>query len=70
LPLQLGKQGCLPYEVEVRMRWLSGVALGLASLLAAEARAQAPPWRTDYAAARAEARRTGKPLFVVFRCVP
>jgi hypothetical protein len=27
-------------------------------------------WHTDYAAARAEARRTGKPLFVVFRCEP
>jgi hypothetical protein len=27
-------------------------------------------WRTDYAAARAEARRTGKPLLVVFRCEP
>jgi hypothetical protein len=27
-------------------------------------------WHTDYAAARAEARRTGKPLFVAFRCEP
>jgi hypothetical protein len=27
-------------------------------------------WRKDYAAARAEAKRTGKPLFVVFRCQP
>jgi hypothetical protein len=27
-------------------------------------------WYTDYAAARAEARKTGKPLLVVFRCEP
>ena len=27
-------------------------------------------WFTSYAAARAEARRTGKPLMVVFRCEP
>lgn len=27
-------------------------------------------WHTDYAAARAEARRTGKPIFLVFRCEP
>ena len=44
-------------------------------LLAAPAVAQrgapkAAGWHTDYAAARAEARRTGKPLFVVFRCEP
>jgi len=27
-------------------------------------------WRDDLAAARKEAARTGKPLLVVFRCVP
>lgn len=27
-------------------------------------------WFNDYAAARAEARRTGKPIFLVFRCEP
>ena len=27
-------------------------------------------WHTDYEAARAEARRTGKPIFLVFRCEP
>ena len=27
-------------------------------------------WYTDYATARAEAKRTGKPLFVAFRCEP
>ena len=26
------------------------------------------PWRTDWEAARDEARKNGKPLFVVFRC--
>ena len=27
-------------------------------------------WRTDYAAAKTEAKRTGKPMLVVFRCEP
>ena len=27
-------------------------------------------WHSDYATARAEAKRTGKPLFVAFRCEP
>jgi hypothetical protein len=27
-------------------------------------------WHNDYAAARAEAKRTGKPIFLVFRCEP
>lgn len=27
-------------------------------------------WLTDYAAAKAEAQRTGQPLMVVFRCEP
>jgi hypothetical protein len=27
-------------------------------------------WHTDYAAAKAEARRTGKPILLVFRCEP
>jgi hypothetical protein len=56
-------------------RVLAGVALVL--LGAADARAQnrkVEPakygWHTDYAAARAEARRTGKPIFLVFRCEP
>jgi hypothetical protein len=31
---------------------------------------RASGWHTDYAAARAEAKRSGKPLFVVFRCEP
>jgi hypothetical protein len=31
---------------------------------------KATGWHTDYATARAEAKRTGKPLFVVLRCEP
>lgn len=27
-------------------------------------------WYSDYAAAKAEAKRTGKPVFLVFRCEP
>jgi hypothetical protein len=27
-------------------------------------------WRSSWESARAEAKRTGKPLFVVFRCQP
>jgi hypothetical protein len=27
-------------------------------------------WHSDYASAKAEARRSGKPLMVVFRCEP
>jgi len=27
-------------------------------------------WHTDYAIAQAEARKTGKPLMIVFRCQP
>jgi hypothetical protein len=27
-------------------------------------------WHADYDAAKAEARRTGKPIFLVFRCEP
>jgi hypothetical protein len=47
--------------------------LGACALIVTTAAAQEakrPRWHRDYAAARAEARRTGKPLFVVFRCEP
>jgi hypothetical protein len=27
-------------------------------------------WHSDYATAKAEAKRTGKPIFLVFRCEP
>lgn len=57
--------------------WLIGCVLGLGFVTgrveAAEPPAKAPKggdWFTDYAAARAAARETGKPLFVVFRCQP
>ncbi len=29
---------------------------------------RAPHWFSDFAAAQKEAKKTGKPLFVVFRC--
>jgi len=50
-------------------------AVLISLILAAPALAQrvnpkATGWHTDYAAARAEAKRTGKPLFVAFRCEP
>jgi hypothetical protein len=51
----------------------SAVTLGVASLAGgggvrpATAPIAAPAWTGDYEAARAEARRTGKPLFVAFR---
>jgi hypothetical protein len=48
------------------------VLVALASLAAFTARAEDEgiAWRTDLARAREEARRDGKPLFVVFRCEP
>jgi hypothetical protein len=51
------------------------VALIASFLIAAPALAQkvnpkATGWHTDYASALAEAKRTGKPLFVAFRCEP
>jgi len=41
-----------------------------APALAHRVNPKATGWHTDYAAARAEAKRTGKPLFVAFRCEP
>jgi hypothetical protein len=57
--------------LEAKMR--SAVLVSL--LLAIPAVAQRPNpkasgWHTDYATAKAEAKRTGKPLFVAFRCEP
>jgi hypothetical protein len=55
------------------------VIAGLVVLLAAGSAGAQPPrkadpakfgWHTDYAAAKAEAKRTGKPIFLVFRCEP
>ena len=57
--------------------WLVGGVLGLVAL-AGEGQAAEPVaevarkkgWLTDYPTALAAARRTGKPLMVVFRCLP
>ena len=55
----------------LRMRSAVLIVLVLASPAFAQRKApSATGWHTDYAAARAEAKRTGKPLFVVFRCEP
>jgi hypothetical protein len=51
---------------------------GLALVLFPTSAPAAPPkfdaaklgWHADYAAATAEAKRTGKPIFLVFRCEP
>jgi hypothetical protein len=58
------------------MRWclISG-ALTLALFTTSNAQpvaelAQKKGWLTDYAAAKATARQSGKPLMVVFRCQP
>jgi hypothetical protein len=56
-------------------RWLLAGVLGVVSV-GGSVRGQAvrdpqhPRWFADYEAARVEARRSDKPLFVVFRCVP
>jgi len=53
-------------------RYISAV-LGLtlmSSLAAAPPDAKKFGWETDYIAAKAAATRTGKPMLVVFRCVP
>jgi hypothetical protein len=54
--------------------WLIGGVLGLAALgdgrPATAAELKRTGWLTDYPAARAAARRAGKPVFVVFRCEP
>ena len=54
------------------------VIAGLVVLLLAGVADARPPkpdaakfgWYTDYAAAKAEARRTGKPMMLVLRCEP
>ena len=49
-------------------------ALALAGFLSAPASAQSDDgmveWLDDYGEALAEARRTGKPIFLEFRCAP
>jgi hypothetical protein len=55
-------------------RVLAGLALlSLPGVAEAQPRKIDPAkfgWHTDFAAAKAEARRTGKPIFLVFRCEP
>jgi hypothetical protein len=57
-------------------RWLMAGALGLSAAglflhtaepVAAQAKNAAPGWSKDYAAAKLEAKKTGKPMFLVFR---
>jgi hypothetical protein len=55
----------------MKMRFL-GLLLGSLFLTSLQTRAEAAPpakplWHTDYEQAKEIARRTGKPLFVVFR---
>ena len=45
----------------------AALLLGGASKMDAVPQETAVRWRTDWEAARAEARQAGKPLFVVFR---
>lgn len=58
-----------------RMHAVGSIAVGIV-LMARSALAIEPAdltkygWRTDYESARAEAKRSGKPLMVVFRCEP
>jgi hypothetical protein len=51
-------------------RLLLGLALLLLAQSPAPAQARKSGWHTSYAAAKAEARKTGKPIFLVFRCEP
>jgi hypothetical protein len=53
--------------------WLVNGVLALSIIPVAQVSAaelQRPVWHTDYPAAKAAARQSGKPLFVVFRCQP
>jgi hypothetical protein len=47
--------------------WLAASILGLCCVGQVSTAAE-PPWRSDWEEARKEARVSGKPLFVVFRC--
>ena len=51
---------------------IAGLALGVLSSasFARDVDAKKFGWYTDYAAGKAEAKRTGKPMLVVFRCEP
>ncbi len=51
---------------------LAGLAVALlpAGAAAADVNPKQFGWHTDYPAAKAEAKRTGKPIMLVFRCNP
>jgi hypothetical protein len=52
-------------------RFMMGIGALLIAVTSAPAQVQqAFGWHRDYDAAKAEARRTGKPIFLVFRCEP
>jgi opacity protein-like surface antigen len=55
-------------------RFLAGCGLILLTTATAHAQGKGNAnkfgWYGDYNAAKAEAKRTGKPIFVVFRCEP
>jgi hypothetical protein len=53
-------------------RALAGLLLAIVSTAAAPPKLDPAKygWYADYAAATAEAKRTGKPIFLVFRCEP
>ena len=59
------------WPATMAVRWLCSAALALAALAHIPARAeQAVTWIESYDEALAEARRTGKPIFLEFRCAP
>jgi hypothetical protein len=49
---------------------VAGFALIVHAVRAEELKPGKFGWHSDYALAKAEARRSGKPLMVVFRCEP
>jgi hypothetical protein len=55
-------------------RFLAGLVLLAAPGLASAQPRKLDPvkygWHSDYAAATAEAKRTGKPIFLIYRCEP
>lgn len=58
--------------------WIVAGAMGLGCVILVNSHAQGPPsklaikkgWHLSYETGRALARKTGKPLMVVFRCEP
>lgn len=60
----------------IRMTWIGGLAVSLCGFVPAAGGDKVPPqpvsgkikWVYDYAEGKEAARRSGKPMFVVFRC--